>query len=47
VFSEAVSLDGVPAALADIAHNPGNKLSTKKTATFVVDGGAWKLQSIN
>jgi len=47
VFSEAVSLDGVPAALADIAHNPGNKLASKKTATFALDGGAWKLQSIN
>jgi len=46
VFSEAVSLDGVPAPLQDIAHNPGNQLSTKKTATFVLDGGAWKLQSI-
>lgn len=47
VFTEAVSLDGVPSALQDIAHNPGNKLSTKRTATFAVDGGAWKLQSIN
>ena len=47
VYSEAVSLSGVAAPLAAIAHNPGNKLSTKKTATFVVDGGTWKLQSIN
>jgi len=47
VYTEAVSLDGVPSALQDIAHNPGNKLSTKKTATFAVDTGAWKLQSIN
>ncbi len=47
IFNEAVSLDGVPSALADIAHNPGNKLSTKRTATFAVDGGVWKLQSIN
>lgn len=47
VFSEAESLDGVPESLQDIAHNPGNKLSTKRTATFVVDAGAWKLQSIN
>jgi len=45
-FSEAVDLTGVPSALQDIAHNPGNKLSSKKNATFVVDGGAWKLQSI-
>jgi hypothetical protein len=46
VFTEAVSLDGVPSPLQDIAHNPGNKLSGKKTATFALDGGAWKLQSI-
>lgn len=45
-FNEAYSLDGVPAPLQDIAHNPGNKLSSHKTATFVLDGGAWKLQSI-
>ena len=30
VFTEAVNLDGVPDALQDIAHNPGNKLSTKR-----------------
>jgi len=47
VFTEAVSLDGVPGPLQDIAHNPGNKLSTKRTATFAVDSGAWKLESIN
>ena len=47
VYTEAVSLDGAPSALADIAHNPGNKLSTKRTATFSLDGGAWKLESIN
>jgi hypothetical protein len=47
VFTEAVSLDGLPAALQDIAHDPGNKLSTKRTATFTLDGGAWKLSSIN
>jgi len=47
VFTEAQSLDGVPGPLQDIAHNPGNKLSTKRTATFAVDNGAWKLQSVN
>lgn len=46
VYTEAVSLDGVPAPLQEIAHNPGNKLSGKKTATFSLDGGAWKLASI-
>ena len=46
-YTEAVSLDGVPSALQDMAHNPGNKLSYKKSATFAVDGGVWKLESIN
>ena len=46
VYSEAVNLDGVPDPLQDIAHNPGNKLSGKKTATFAIDGGAWKLTNI-
>jgi len=47
VFTESENLDGVPGPLQNIAHNPGNKLSSKKTATFALDGGAWKLQSIN
>jgi hypothetical protein len=47
IFNEAVSLDGVPTPLQEIAHDPGNRLSAKKTATFVLDGGAWKLQSVN
>jgi hypothetical protein len=47
IFSEAFDLTGVPQALQDIAHNPGNKLSVKRTASFVVADGAWKLQSIN
>ena len=46
VYSEAVSLDDVPGPLQDIAHNPPNKLSSKKTATFALDGGAWKLTGI-
>jgi hypothetical protein len=46
VFYESVDLTGVPTALADIAHNPGNKLSSKKTANFELANGAWKLHSI-
>jgi hypothetical protein len=46
VFNEGVDLTGVPAGLAEIAHNPGNKLSTKKTADFELANGAWKLHSI-
>jgi hypothetical protein len=47
VYTEGVDLTGVPPALQEMAHDPGNKLSTKRTATFALDGGAWKLQSIN
>ena len=46
-FTEAVNLDGVPGPLQDIAHNPGNKLSSKRQAEFALDGGAWKLAGIH
>ena len=46
IFSEGVDLTGVPGPLADIAHDPGNKLSTKRTAIFALQNGAWTLQSI-
>jgi hypothetical protein len=46
-FTEAVDLTGVPDPLVAIAHNPGNQLSTSRQADFVLDGGAWKLDSIN
>jgi hypothetical protein len=46
LFTEGVDLTGVPDALVSIAHNPGNQLSTTRQADFVVDGGAWKLQSV-
>lgn len=46
-FTEGVDLTGVPDPLVGIAHNPGNQLSSTRTADFVLDGGAWKLQSIN
>jgi hypothetical protein len=45
-FTESVDLTGVPAPLQNIAHNPGNKLSTQRQAEFVLADGAWKLQSI-
>ena len=45
-FIEGVNLTGVPGALANIAHNPGNKLSTKRQADFSYENGAWKLHSI-
>jgi hypothetical protein len=46
-YTESVNLTGVPDALQGIAHNPGNKLSSKRTANFALEGGAWKLFSIN
>jgi hypothetical protein len=45
-FTEDVDLSGLPAPLQTIAHNPGNQLSAQRTATFVLNGGAWTLQSI-
>lgn len=45
-YTEGVSLTGVPQALQDIAHNPGNKLSTKKQADFALVNGSWQLKSI-
>ena len=45
-YTEGINLDGVPGPLQDIAHNPGNKLSTKRHADFSLEAGAWKLHSI-
>jgi hypothetical protein len=45
-FTEDVNLDGIPQPLADMAHNPGNKLSALRQATFVLTNGAWTLQSV-
>lgn len=45
-FTEGIDLTGVPAVLAGIAHNPGNTLSTTRQADFVLDNGAWTLQSV-
>jgi hypothetical protein len=45
-FTEDVNLDGLPQPLANMAHNPGNKLSSLRQATFVLTNGAWTLQSI-
>ncbi len=45
-YTEGVNLTGVPPVLQDIAHNPGNKLSTKKQADFSLANGTWALKSI-
>jgi len=46
-YTEGVNLTGVPDVLQDIAHHPGNRLSTKRQADFVYQNGAWKLQGIS
>ena len=46
-FAEAVDLTGVPQLVQDIAHNPGNELSQKRTAEFTLVNGAWTLHSID
>jgi hypothetical protein len=46
-FSETLNLDGVPQPLSDLAHNAGNQLSSKKTADFSYENGAWKLHEIH
>jgi len=45
-FNEQLNLSPLPGPLAEMAHNPGNRLSTKKTATFVLNNGTWALESI-
>jgi hypothetical protein len=46
-YVETVRLDGVPNDLKVMSDGVGNRLSSKHIATFALDGGAWKLQSIN
>jgi len=45
-FTEDVDLSSLPDALQGIAHNPGNQLSTHRSATFVQSDGGWKLKSV-
>ena len=45
-FTEGVDLTGVPQGLQDLAHNPGNQLSTKRHADFALENGAWVLHGI-
>ena len=46
IFTESVNLTGVPKPLQDIAHNPGNKLSSKKQANLAYENGAWTVHGI-
>jgi hypothetical protein len=45
-YIEGVDLTGVPDALQQIAHNPGNKLSAKRHADFALVNGAWTVHAI-
>jgi hypothetical protein len=45
-YSESDVLDALPSALKDIIEDPGNKISTKRTATFNLVDNQWQLQSI-
>jgi hypothetical protein len=46
-FDEDIMMTGVPGPLQGIAANPGNRLSTRRTATFALKNGQWTLQSID
>jgi hypothetical protein len=46
-FTEDENFAGVPQALQDIAHNPGNTLATKRHADFAYEGGAWKVHGVH
>jgi hypothetical protein len=45
-FTEAEDLSGLPDALQNIARNSGNTLTTQRQANFVLQNGAWALQSV-
>jgi hypothetical protein len=45
-FTESVNMSNLPGPLQDMAHNPGNKLSSKKQADLSYENGAWKLHGI-
>jgi len=45
-YVETVNLDGVPNDLRIMSDGPGNRLSSRHVASFVLDSGEWKLQSV-
>jgi hypothetical protein len=45
-YTESVNMDGVPQPLQDMAHNRGNRLSSKKQADLSYENGAWKVHGI-
>lgn len=45
-FTEGADFTGVPQPLQDIAHNPGNRLSSKRQADLTWDGMNWRVHGI-
>ncbi|MGB6720173.1 MAG: hypothetical protein WBE72_05215 [Terracidiphilus sp.] len=45
-FVADVNLEGLPAPLQGIAHNPGNTLAIRHHADFALANGVWALQSV-
>lgn len=46
-FDEVTNMDGVPDTLQAMARGSNTKVSTRRTATFVLDNGAWKVKSVS
>lgn len=46
-FTEAVNFTGIPDPLQNIAHNPGNTLTSRRHADFAYEGGSWKVHGIH
>jgi hypothetical protein len=46
-ITEDADLTGLPDPLQQIAHNPGNVLSSRRTADFALDGGSWKVHDVH
>lgn len=45
-FTEAVDFTGVPQPLQEIAHNPGNHLSSRRQADLSYDGMNWTVHGV-
>jgi hypothetical protein len=47
LFDEVTSLNGVPDPVKTMARFSHTMVTTRRTATFALENGAWKLQSVN
>lgn len=45
-YTESVNMDGIPEPLQNMAHNAGNRLSSKRQADLSYEGGSWKVHGI-